>query len=125
MQIVTYAKEHGIRAAARLYKTTRATVRKWLRNFDGTLVSLQGTSRRPHHSPNKIAPAVEKKILDARKKLPGFSARRLKMFFGLPCSEKAINRVLRENGLLRRYRKKKHMVKNNLRAVKRKWRLFQ
>ena len=125
MQIVSYAKEHGIRAAARIFKTTRATVRKWMRGYDGSLESLQGKSRRPHRSPNKIGPELEKEIIRARRKLPGFSARRLKYLFDLPCSEKPINRVLRESGLLRKYRKKKHKVKNQLREVKRNWKLFQ
>ena len=125
MQIVMYAKEHGIRAAARAYRTTRATVRTWLRRFDGTLESLKDTSRRPHRSPNKIALEREQEIVAARRKLPGFSAKRLKHYFGLGCSAKAINRVLRERELLRKYRKKKHRVKNNLREVKRAWRLFQ
>ena len=125
MQIVSYAREHGIREAARIFKTTRATVRKWIRRFDGTLESLEGESRRPHHSPNKIGPELEKEIIRARRRLPGFSARRLKGLFDLPCSEKPINRILREKGLLRKYRKKKYKVKNNLREVKRNWELFQ
>jgi transposase len=125
MRIVSYAKERGIRAAARTFKTTRATVRKWMRGFDGSLESLQGKSRRPHCSPNKIGPELEKEIIRGRRKLPGFSARRLKYLFDLPCSEKPINRVLKEKGLLGKYRKKKHKVKNNLRQVKRNWRLAQ
>ena len=32
-QMVTYAKEHGVKPASRLYATSPKTVRKWLMRF--------------------------------------------------------------------------------------------
>jgi len=43
----------------------------------------------------------------------------------LPYSAKAISRVLRERGLVRKWRRKKHEVKRCLREIKRNWRLWQ
>lgn len=124
LQMVFFAKEHGIKSTARAFKTTVRTVRKWLRRFDGSLESLRSRSRRPHTSPNRISAQLEQQIIALRKKLPPWGAARLKRDFSLPCSEKAIARVLKQQ-LLIRPRRKRHKVKNDLRAVKQSWRLFQ
>ena len=34
LSMVEYAKEHGISEAARAYRTTRKTVRKWVRRYE-------------------------------------------------------------------------------------------
>jgi transposase len=123
--MVQHAKTHGVKPAARVFHTTPKTVRKWLQRFSGTLASLAERSRRPHHSPQKLHPAQEKKIVALKKRLPRWSARRLKRDFGLPYAEKTIRRVCREHGLHRKYRRKKHQTKRCLREVKKAWRLFQ
>jgi transposase len=119
------ARHLGVKPTARRYRTSVATVRKWLRRFDGTLASLEEHSRRPRTSPRKISPAREKTILDLKKQLPRWSPRRLKAEFNLPVAEKTIRRVCRDHGLLRKYRRKKHQTKRLLREVKKHWRLFQ
>lgn len=124
LQLVQHAKEHGIKPTARLYKTTVRTVRKWLRRFDGSLESLRSRSRRPHTSPNRIPVELEQKIIALRKKMPGWGAARLKRDFGLQCSEKAISRLLAQQRLIQP-RRRRHKVKNDLRAIKQRWRLFQ
>jgi len=125
LRIVQHAKTHGVKPAARVFCTTPKTVRKWLRRFDGTLASLAERSRRPHRSPNRLHPAQEKKIVTLKKRLPRWSARRLKRDFDLPYAERTIRRVCRDHKLNRKYRRKKHQTKRRLREVKKAWRLFQ
>jgi transposase-like protein len=49
-ELVRYAREHGIKPAAREFGTTVKTVRKWLRRWEpGSLRGLADRSRAPHH----------------------------------------------------------------------------
>ncbi len=125
LRMVRFAKKNGVKPAARAFGTTPKTVRKWVGRFDGTLKSLQELSRRPHRSPNKLSAEAEAEILAARKKAPCLGSRRLRAEFDLPFSEKAINRVLGEHGLLRPRRRRKHETKRCLREVKKRWRFLQ
>ena len=125
LQMVLYARDHGIKPAAERFKSTPKTVRKWLKRFDGKLASLAEQSRAPRRRPRRLARAHERRILHFKKPAPRFSARRLKHEFELPYSVKAIRRVLREHHLTRPYRRKKHQTKRLLREVKKHWKLFQ
>lgn len=125
LKMVQYAEAHGVKAAARHFRTTPKTVRKWRRRYDGTLESLAELSRAPHHRPRRLDARAERRIIDLKHRLPRFSARRLKRQFDLPHNEKAIRRVCRENDLNHRYRRRKHETKRCLREIKRLWRLFQ
>ena len=125
LKMVLFAKHHGVKPTARTFHTTPKTVRKWLGRFDGALTSLESRSRRPHTSPNRLSAAAEAKIVRLKKRLPRWSARRLKNDFELPYSEKAIRRVCRDHGLNRKYRRRKHQTKRCLREIKKAWRLFQ
>ena len=125
LQMVLYAQAHGVKAAARTFRTTPKTVRKWRDRFDGALASLQEKSRAPTRRPRKLAAEVEARLVALKRRLPRWSARRLKREFDLPWSEKALRRVFRDHGLDRPYRRRKHQTKRCLRAVKRQWRLFQ
>lgn len=124
-RMVIEANKNGIKPTARLYKTTAHTVRKWLERFDGTLTSLADRSRAPRRRPRKLSPDAEAEIVRARKRLPGWGAERLRRIFDLPHSPKAIGRVIRERGLVRKWRRKKHQVKRCLREIKRRWNLWQ
>jgi transposase len=125
LRMALYAREHGVKPAARAFHTTPKTVRKWLGRFDVKLASLEGRSRAPLKRPRKLGPAAEAKILAAKRCCPRFSARRLKRQFELPYGVKAIARVCRDHGLNRPWRRKKPRTKRLLREVKRHWRLFQ
>ncbi len=125
LRIVQSARRIGIRPTARLFRIAPNTIRKWLRRFDGALSSLQELSRAPLRRPNKISAQAERQIVRAKKKLPSWGIRRLKRDMGLPYSPKAIRRVLKERGLLRKYRRKKHQVKRCLREIKRNWALWR
>ena len=124
LALIRHAQKHGVKPAARAFATSPQTIRKWLRRWDGTLASLQDHSRAPHHCPHRIDPQLEREIVQLRKKLHTYGALRLKELFNLPCSEKAIGRVLRQHGLIkpRRTRRRK---KNDLRAVKAQMEPFQ
>ena len=121
LRMVQHARRCGVKPTARAFACSTNTVRKWLRRFDGKLDSLCGISRAPHRRPNKLSPDDERVILAARKRLPTWSPRRLRHDMKLPFSKNAIARVLREHGLARKYRRKKHQVKRCLREIKRKW----
>jgi len=125
LRMALYAKDHGVKPAARAFNTTPKTIRKWLRRFDGKLASLAERSRAPIKRPRKLSAAAEGKILAAKRTAPRFGAKRLKLEFALTASVKAIRRICRDHGLARRWRRKKPQTKRLLRAVKRHWNFCQ
>jgi transposase-like protein len=59
LRLVGHARQHGIKAAARAYRTTVPTVRKWLRRWEAQgLKGLRELSRAPHSCPHKITGAL-------------------------------------------------------------------
>ncbi len=125
LRMALYARDHGVKSAARAFKTTPKTVRKWMRRFDGKIASLEEHSRAPLKRPRKLSSVSERKIVHAKRAAPRFGARRLKLEFDLPYSVKAIRRVCKDHGLCREYRRKKHQTKRLLREIKKHWTLFQ
>jgi transposase len=123
--MVQQARKTGIKPAARLFGCSPNTVRKWMGRFDGTLASLQERSRAPARRPRKLSAEAEEEIVRARKRLPTWGARRLKRDMDLPYSVNAIRRVLKERGLVRPWRRKKHQVKRCLRQIKVAWPLWR
>jgi transposase len=125
LRLVQYARQHGIKPAARAFATTVPTVRKWLRRYqhDGPR-GLVEQPRAPHHCPHKTPRAIEEQVLALRRKLPTFGAARLKREFDLPVSHVAIQRIWREHGLIAK-RRRKYQRKQDLAQVKATWRLFQ
>jgi len=122
-RVVAYAREKGIKAAARAFACSRNTVRKWLNRYKpGKPSTLQEVSRRPHRCPHRTPAPVERKIKKLRRR-SGFGAERLKHEFDLACSVGAIGRILRQ-ARLTKARKKKHRTKKDLREVKKRWNLF-
>ena len=118
LDLVRYAQEHGIREAARVFRCSRNTVRKWKRGFEAHGVSgLEDGSRAPHRIPHKTAAAEEERVVAARKAVPCFGPERLKDLFALEAGTSAIGRILRDRGLTRRQRKQREK-RADLRAVK-------
>jgi len=125
LRLVTHARQHGIKAAARAFRTTVPTVRKWLRRYAGQgLKGLQELSRAPHSCPHKIVGAVAQRVVDLRRQLPTFGARRLQREWELPLGHTAISRLWREHGLIPP-RRRKYQKKQDLAALKETWALFQ
>lgn len=55
LQMVRFANEQGIKAAARFYSCSKNTIKKWCRRYAVYgIAGLKDKSRRPHHSPKRI-----------------------------------------------------------------------
>jgi len=82
--LVTHARQHGIKAAARAFRTAPLTVRKWLRRYQAqSLTELQELSRAPRSYPHKIGGELAQKVVELRRRLPTFGAQRLKCASGI------------------------------------------
>ena len=124
LKIVQYAITNGIKPAAKTFFTTPKTVRKWLRRYrQERCTGLKDLPRIPLSCPHKTSPSMERKIVALRKQYKFMGAKRLKREHNIPCSHMAIARILKEHGLVEK-RRKKHKVKNDLREVKRHWKLL-
>jgi transposase len=125
LRLVESAKQRGIKATARLFLTTVPTVRKWLRRFQQQgPTGLAGQSRAPHRQPHQTPPALEARLVELRKTLPTFGARRLIREFDLPLGHEALERIWRAHGLIRK-RRRKYQRKQDLAQIKASWALFQ
>ena len=125
--MVKYAVEHGVKPAARVFKTSPKTVRQWRdrwRDDNYSKRSLCDRSRAPKSCPHKTPPPEEKEVLEARSRAPCFGAARLKQMYCLRPSVGAIGRILRQHGLTKR-RKKKYEKKRDMREIKAKFRPFE
>ncbi len=123
-QVVKSAQAEGIKPAMRRWGLGRNTIRRWLRNFEAEgNKGLYDKRKGPNHIPHKISPELEKKIIQARHEVPCYGPRRLKYFFNIECSLDAIYRVLKQNGLTVK-RRKKYQKKNDLREAKAKYQAF-
>jgi transposase len=124
VQMVEVARLKGISAAARELQTSRLTVRKWLGRYRNEgLKGLEDRSRAPRRSPGKIRGELEERIRDLRKRYR-WGPQRLKMQCGLPCSEGAIYRVIRQAGMIQR-RTPKWKRKRDLRERKKRMKPFE
>lgn len=124
-ELVRYARDHGVKPAARAFKTTPKTVRKWLGRWQpGSLRGLEDQSKAPKSQKCKIPPGQRKKAMELKKKLKSWGAGRIKKDYGLSISEKAIRKIWKGEGLLKKKRRK-HKTKNDLRKIKAQWRLFE
>jgi transposase len=125
LRLVTPARQHGLKAAARAFQTTLPTVRKWVRRFQAQgLKGLEARSRAPHSCPHKITGELAERVLALRRQLPTFGAQRLKREWDLPLSPMAIQRILREHHLIHP-RRRRYQKKQDLAALKATWALFQ
>jgi len=118
LDIVVYARQHGIHATAEHFHTTRNTVRKWVRRFEQEgKAGLEDLSRAPGHCPHKTPWQTENQILQLRERTH-FSAQRLKDEFEIKAGRAAIGRIIRQHGLARKSRRKPHRKRSDLRALK-------
>ena len=126
LKMVELAQEKGISEAARVYRTTRKTVRKWLKRYEegAGLEGLKERSRAPKNIPHKMTAEEEARIVELRKRHPSWGARRLKDRYGLEGGYTAINRVIKQNGLLKR-KKKRWRNRKDLSELKKKMAFFE
>ena len=119
------ARQCGIKPTARLFQTTVPTVRKWLRRYQQQGPrGLIEVSRAPHHQPGKTPAAIEQQVVALRQRLFTFGARRLIREFDLPLSHRALERIWRAHGLIKK-RQRKYQRKQDLAHIKATWRVFQ
>jgi transposase len=124
-ELVRFAREHGIKAAARQFPTTPKTARKWLRRWEpGSLRGLEDRSRAPLHPRQGITKGQRRRALSLKRRLPSWGAARVKRDFALTLSEEALRRIWREEGLVKKKRRK-HKTQQRLREVKQARRLFE
>jgi len=112
--MVECALKHGKSQAAKEYKTTRKTVRKWVVRFkEGGLEGLKDKRKAPKHIPHKLKLEDEARIVELRQKHPSWGSRRLIERYHVRGSHSAINRVIRQNNLIKpkrkRWRKRKDL----------------
>jgi transposase InsO family protein len=88
------------RALCREFGISAPTGYKWLARVvaEGLVVGVRERSRRPHHSPGRIAPALEAEIVEARRQF-GWAGRKLRPLLGARCGSATIDRVIRRQGL--------------------------
>jgi transposase len=123
--MVKYAEKNGISKTARDYRTTRLTVRKWIKRYNKEgLTGLKDKSRAPHHIPHKTPKEIEQRVIELRKTHPAWGPERLKMHYEFPISTKAIGRIIRHAGLVRK-RRRKWRKQRDLREVKKKLNALQ
>jgi transposase len=124
-EMVRYAREHGVKPAAREFHTTPKTIRKWLQRWEpGSLRGLEELSRAPKNPPRRVTPAKRREVIALKKSYRSFGAERLRRDFALPVCGKTARKIWREEGLLKKKRRK-HKTKQCLREVKAQWRLFE
>jgi len=125
-QMAQYALSHGVKPTARLFSTSPPIVRKWLERFkENGYAGLVDLSRRPHHSPRATSQSIKDHIVSLQKKYRRLGAVQVKTLENLKQAPKTIRKFWREAGVSNRRRRKKHIIKQNLREVKKKFYLFQ
>ena len=125
-QMAQYALRNGVKPTARLYATHPITVRKWMRRFiKGGYDSLNDISRRPRFSPNAICDNMCFNIVKLKKKYKRLGADQIKIVEHVPVSARTIRKIWRNYDVSSRKRKRKHVIKQNLREVKKQYALFE
>jgi hypothetical protein len=125
LELVRYAQKHGVSEASRAYNTTRKTTRKWRdRYIVGGIKSLQDKSKAPKKVNNKMSEKEEQKIIVLRKKYSRWGAWTLKERCEIERSEGAIHRVIKQNGLINK-KKRKWKRTQDLREEKAKLKIFK
>jgi len=123
--MVRFARDHGVKPAARAFNTTPKTVRKWLSRWEpGSMRGLEDQRKGPNEKRSGIDPKQRAKAIMLKKKLKSWGAERIRRQFSLTISEKAIRKIWKQEGLLKKKRRK-HKTKNDLREIKAKWKLFE
>lgn len=116
-------KGYPIEKCCFLNGITKKTFYKWLKRFrenDYDIKQFKNKSRRPHNSPTKLSNEVEQKILELRNETGGCGGRilshLLKVQEHIYISPSTIDKVIKRNGLNKRYKIKKNSHKKRYSA---------
>ncbi|NCB27855.1 MAG: hypothetical protein EOM62_20740 [Bacteroidia bacterium] len=125
-QMVQHAFSKGVKSAARTFRTSPPVVRKWILRLKTEGYSgLDDRSHRPLHSPRETPQLVKDHIIALKKKYKRFGAEHIRILENLTLAPKTMRKIWKEAKIPSRKRPKKHVTKNNLRAVKKLFQLFQ
>lgn len=113
-EFVTIAIQEGVNISklCKDYNVSRTTAYKWLRR-QANGQGIEDKSRRPHTSPLRTEPEMEKTLLNARLEHPAWGPRKLKRYLenheytGLPAAS-TISAILKRNGLTETTESTKH-----------------
>jgi transposase InsO family protein len=107
LRAVTAVREGGrVVDVAEQFGVSRQTITAWKKRYaDAGLDGLAAVSRRPHTSPNRIAPDIEAWICEMRREHRRWGARRIAYELGLQIngrgpSRSTVHRALVRNGLV-------------------------
>ena len=82
LAMVRFAKEKGIKPAARAFSSTAKTVRKWLRRWvPGSMEGLQEQSRAPKNVRKRITAQQRQQVIHLKRQLPSWGSARMKRDF--------------------------------------------
>jgi hypothetical protein len=125
-QMVQKALKDGVKPTAKAYHTSPPVVRKWRDRFISKgYFALEDRSRRPHHSPNETPDYLKEHIIKLKHQYKRLGAENIKTLEDLPMAPKTMRKIWREASIPSRKRPKKHVTKNNLRAIKKQYKLFE
>jgi hypothetical protein len=125
-QMVQRALSKGIKPTARLFHTHPIVVRKWVRRFKAEgYAGLADRSHRPIRSPRETPQKVKTHVIALKSKYKRVGAEQVRILENLSLAPKTIRKIWKEANIPSRKRPKKHITKNNLRAVKKLFQLFQ
>jgi len=125
-QMVQKALDDGIKPAARTFHTSPPVVRKWVKRFKTEgYTGLNDQSRKPHYSPNETSRDLKEHAIMLKGKYKRLGAEQIKILEDFPMSPKTMRKIWRDAGISSRKRRKKHVTKNNLREVKKQYKLFE
>ena len=124
--MVQYALTKGVKPAARQFHTSPPTVRKWVHRFNAQgYFGLEDRSHKPHYSPRETPQHVKDKVAALKDKYKNLGAEQVRILEGLTLAPKTIRKIWKAAKKPSRRRPRKHVTKNNLRAVKKLFKLFQ
>jgi transposase len=113
LKMVKTAQEVGISKTAELFKTSRNTVRKWLKRYlQYAEEGLKDRSRRPKRIPNKTDEKIVERVIELRKQT-GYGPKRISWLLkkeGIDLSPHTIRHILDRNNLTRKGRKRRKVL---------------
>lgn len=119
-RIIQCARKTSIWHAAEVYKTTRKTVRKWVKRYQAYgMEGLKDEKKIPRHIPHKMNGKDADRIIELRKKHPKWGARRLKERYHVAGGLSAIHRVMKQDDLIKK-KKKRWRKRKDLSALKKR-----
>ena len=125
-QMAQAALSAGVKPAAKRFNTSPNVVRKWRDRFKTEGYSgLDDRSHKPRHSPRATPEHMKKYLINLKGKYKRLGAEQVRILEDLPQAPKTMRKIWREAGIPSRKRPKKHVTKNNLRAVKKAFKLFE